>query len=156
LTRQLTGADAINFGLGVTGQTGIYIHTATGFATRWVDDFKSASVGAPGTNAAAHNKGNFPAEPLIELIGPMTTPEVSNITNGQIMRFTGDILQGEKFFIDVASRTVTDQDGESRMNQVDLASDWIELEPGDNSLRVSTNNPGLSTSMSVLWRDSYL
>jgi hypothetical protein len=156
LTRQLTGTDSTNFGINVTGQNGIYLHTANGFATRWVDDFKTSSIGGPGTNALCNNTGNFPAEPLIELIGPMTTPEVINLRNNQIMRFTGDILQGERFFIDVASRRVVDQDNESRMSQIDLASDWIELEPGANELRVSTTTPGLTTAMSVSWRQSWL
>jgi hypothetical protein len=156
LTRELTGTNSSTFGLGVLGQIGIYLATPTGWATRWVDDFKSASVGAPGTNALVVNKGNFPAEPLIELIGPMTAPEVTNITNSQTMRFTGNILQGERFFIDVASRTVVDQDNTSRMSQVALASDWIELEPGENQLRVSTTNPGFTTSMSVSWRSSWI
>jgi hypothetical protein len=156
LTRQLTGVDNTNFGNGITGQNGIYLHTANGFATRWVDDFKTNSVGGSGTNALCHNTGNFPAEPLIELTGPMTTPEITNLRNNQVMRFTGDILQGEKFFIDVASRSVVDQDNESRMSQLGLASDWIELEPGMNELQVSLNTPSLSTAMSVSWRNSWL
>jgi hypothetical protein len=156
LTRQLSGADNTNFGINVTGQNGIYLNTGAGYATRWVDDFKTSSVGGPGTNALCNNTGNFPAEPLIELVGPMTAPEVINLRNNQIMRFTGNILQGERFFIDVASRQVLDQDNESRMSQLGLASDWIELEPGMNELRVSTSTPGLSTAMSVSWRSSWL
>jgi hypothetical protein len=152
----LSGADATNYGANASGRVGIYLDTPTGWATRWVDDFRVASIAGPGTDAVANNQGNFRAEPLITLTGPMSAPEILNMRNGQIMRMTGNILQGEVIYINVATRSITDQSGATRMSQLDLASDWIELEPGENQLRVSTPTPGLTTAMTIAWRDSFL
>lgn len=67
------------------------------------------------------NKGNFESEPYIEIVGPMTAPQIINELNGNAIKFTGNIPAGETW--------VYDQSGPKLYRKSDLADRWSFVDP---------------------------
>lgn len=133
-TYLLAGADATKYGSGVVGDVGIVVEDFD--RQDWkIDDYVQETLDASALVVATLvNEGNFPAEPVFQLAGPMTDPALINETTGQTMSFTGTIPAGETWVIDTPNRTIYNNDPTpvSKFEFLDVTSDWIELDPGTN------------------------
>lgn len=107
------------------------------------------------------NKGNFDAELLVKLVGPLTDPIVS-VTRAdakvQTFRINGVIPAGETWEIDTSRHLFVDQSNNPRWTMVDVTSDWLELAPGpeNNVLTISATGTTSVSAMSAWWRHTYM
>lgn len=156
LTFTLTGADATKFGAGVKGGNGLRI---TAPSTGWTYDnvyVESVSI----TNQVAFtvtNEGNAPALPRIKIFGPLSAAS----TGGNAISLLNDadpsalikinaktastlaIADGNYIEIDTDKRTLKEYDSSGSLisnsfNQLDVASNWLKLMPGQNPIEVVT------------------
>jgi hypothetical protein len=94
------------------------------------------------------NKGNFDAEPEIEITGPISTLTLINEANDDWMRLTGAVPGGETWVINTASRRMyRKSDNAGRFQYLDVNSDWMTLEPGINNIRVTAT--GLTAASKI-------
>ena len=85
------------------------------------------------------NEGNFSAQPLIELTGPFSSLTLTNEdNNNQMMRLVASIPAGETWVIDIEGRRMyRKSDNANRFMYLDVNSDWMELAPEKNHIRVT-------------------
>lgn len=156
----LTGADATKFGTGVTGRTGFAIQPV---AVGWsYDDFTSEAIAFSNVVAfTAINQGNMPAQPTIRLYGPLTAAAtagnaaqikstwidpagIQQIRTMLINARAGTTLaipSGNYIEINTDQRTLKEYDSggvfvRNAYDQLDFASDWIELPRGSNTIEL--------------------
>lgn len=111
------------------------------------------SAGAGGS-AIATNDGNEAAKPMITLAGPLTNPIITNQTTGESIQLTLTIAAGTEVVIDMAERTVI-QGGET--SQLAYKSgDWWVIEPGDNTLRLTTSVSGEAGNAVIEFRHAWV
>jgi Phage tail protein len=106
-----------------------------------------------------NNKGTMRTPPTITIYGPATAIEVHNHTTGEyIVLASGYALTGaQSLVIDVASRTVTREDGSNQFSQVQFASTaWWEAVPGLNTIAFHATGTTGATSMIVRWQDAWV
>lgn len=102
----------------------------------------------------ATNAGNFGTRPVWEIDGPLTNIDLENVTANKTVSIGIDLLSGETLTVDFQERTVL-LGTASRYNLVTSgASDWWELAPGDNDLRLGADSG--SGSATVTWRSAWL
>lgn len=104
----------------------------------------------------ALNNGNYPAAPLITLIGPMTNPAVTNLHSGEVLSFTGSIPVNRKWFIDVGAKTLLDLDGNSMFYRMDVASQFFSMYRGMNEIMLSATGMTTASSVTLEYRDSWM
>lgn len=94
------------------------------------------------------NNGIFEAQPIFELIGPMTSPEIHIAETDEALVFKENtmIQAGEIWMVDIREGTIIDSNGESRFGRLDPTSDWPELIEGENHLRFNGNSMSPSIS----------
>ena len=92
-----------------------------------------------------NNDGTFPAPFTLEVSGAVSNLRVENVTTGETLRFTGTPSAGETLVVESFSRQVT-INGASRYSWLDPGSQWFDLLPGPNQLRVaSSSGAGVGT-----------
>ncbi len=104
------------------------------------------------------NQGNAEALPdPITIIGPVTNPEVVNVTAGKtIVKLTGTIASGVTYTISVKNHTVY-EGSTNRYSTVDfLASNWNGLIKGNNVIELRGSGGGAATRLSLSYRDSWV
>src|SRR4051794_27465818 len=119
--------------------------------------FSSASFN--GIVFSPTNNGNFPSLPSIELTGPIGSGlTIQNESNGDWVSLTTAIPAGEKWIIDGLSRRMyRDSDGQNRFRYLDVNSDWMELLPYRNNIRVTATGLTSGTSqLSFLHHHTYM
>jgi phage-related protein len=104
------------------------------------------------------NLGNTNAQPRFQIIGPITNPSITNTTTGKTMSFTVTIAAGQTWTIDVERRSIVDQTGVNQFSKLDVASDWVELAPGSNTIQLSgSGTPTAGTTRFLIFnRDVWL
>lgn len=117
--------------------------------------------GGPSTSNViqAVNSGTFSAPCVIRFNGPVTNPQVENITAGKSLKLTADggitIASGDFLEIDTDARTILLGGTASRYSKLSSDSSWFDLAPGLNELRFIGSTAG-SPSMQVTWRSAWL
>lgn len=109
----------------------------------------------PGAGLTAYNAGNFPSRPIFVLNGPLPFPTIKNNTTGAQMALNRDIGVGQSLTIDVASRTVIDENGFNAFATWVKGNNWVELGEGYNDLTVTVQTFQGGT-IDVYWFDTYL
>ena len=93
------------------------------------------------------NEGNFDAQPIIELTGPITNLSINNENNGDWLALTGPVPAGERWILDIeAHRMYRQSDEANRFMYLNVNSDWMELTPGKNSIRLTASALTAGTS----------
>lgn len=106
--------------------------------------------------ASIENHGNFPAQPIITLDGgPITTPTIRNETTGDQIIFSGNVAASERITIDIANHRLVDANGVNVFKRLSIASDWLEIVPGQNVISVSSPNPS-NASATFTYRHTYM
>lgn len=86
----------------------------------------------------ATNDGNFEAPWVVEFEGPVTNPRIEHVATGQTLRFVGSVGGGQTLRVDSLARTVT-LDGASRYSWLTPGSQWFDLVPGANEVRLAAS-----------------
>lgn len=102
------------------------------------------------------NIGNYATGPVINLVGPMTNPIISNAANGETMTITGTIAAANTWTLDIENRRFYDQTGANKFSTLNIASDWLRLEPGENDLTVVFTGGTAATTTNIQFRDSWI
>jgi hypothetical protein len=108
-----------------------------------------------GSTVSAPNAGDSPAYPVMTLAGPLTNPYVQNLTTGAYMSLTLAIAAGQSVVVDMANRTVILGGFTNRISAKAAGSTFWSLQPGANTLRLTTSVSGEGGSASVSYRDAY-
>ena len=107
--------------------------------------------------ADAINDGDQPAYPLsITVVGPVSTPKVTNVATGEYIEVARTIGAGETLLIvyDKDTLTVTHQ-GVSVLNLVSATSTYFKLRPGSNPIMLSGSSISDGAYAVVSFRDAY-
>lgn len=104
----------------------------------------------------AINNGNYPAAPVITLIGPMTNPALTNLHTGEVLSFTGAIPAGRRWIIDVGAKTLLDIDGNSMFYRMDVASQFFSMYRGMNEITLSATGLTSASMVTLEYRDSWM
>lgn len=110
------------------------------------------------TAFTVNNNGNFPAQPIFRITGPLnaatnggpaarlknanTASQQQIIVNAK-SGTTVALAAGRSLEIDIANRTMKEYDAagvyvSNDFSQLDTTSDWIELQPGQNPIEMQT------------------
>jgi hypothetical protein len=116
----------------------------------------SVTSGSSPHQFALTNIGNYATGPVINLVGPMTNPVLSNAANGEVITITGVIGAGQTWTLDIENRRFFDQTGANKFSTFNIASDWLRLEPGDNDLTVTFTGGTGATTTNIQFRDSWI
>lgn len=105
------------------------------------------------------NQGDAPAWPRLLLHGELVNPVVWNVSTGQRLALHTTIFDGETVTLDGRARTaaVDGPSGGNRYHTIDRSvSDWWQLHPGDNLIRLLADGAGPNGHATVVWNDAYL
>ncbi len=96
------------------------------------------------------NLGNIETQPIISLYGALDDVAWTNIPeNGATQRFalktSVSILGSQVYLVDVKTPSVTREDGTNKFQDLDISSDWTPLGPGDNVIRLKSDESVGST-----------
>lgn len=127
-----------------------------------VDDEYDISMLGSGTTFDAiafspHNFGNYTAQPIYTLTGPMTTFALINETNNQMFSLNQAIPSGEKWILDTRNKRFYEMlTGANKFGAFTDFSQRVVFNKGINNIRVTAT--GLSSLSSVEYRfnHSYL
>jgi hypothetical protein len=147
---------ALNFGLTGGG---------TGWGIPWVIAWTIGSS-ALDQRVAVTYTGRHKTYPIIRIIGPITSPKITNETTGDVIFFDGiTIAAGDYYEIDCryGYKTVTDSGGTDRTGQLTDDSDMdtfrIETAPiatgGINSIRVEGSSVNTATQVYMTYYNRY-
>lgn len=107
----------------------------------------------------ATNVGTFPAPCVIRFNGPVTNPQIENVTQGKSLKLTADgglvLGVGEFVELDTNTRTILLGGTSSRYSKLSSDSRWFDLAPGINELRFTGSTSG-SPTMQVTYRSAWL
>lgn len=157
----LSTADHTKFGE-VVGEGGVFMYQQTNWQNGWVDDFEVRPTVLSGTVVSSPvNFGNFRAQPIIRIGGGLTNPRLLNNANGEQIKLIGSIQSNEWIDIDIEGRKITLFSptyplGINRFSLLDMTSDWMEFEPGDNYLELYADSSWVSPYVNVYFRDTWM
>lgn len=104
------------------------------------------------------NLGNFEAQPLLELTGPMTTPILLNEQTNDIIKFNSSIPSGEVWVIDMSGpRVYRKSDRVNRFNYVDGISTDLLVDPeAPNPIHLITSGLTVDSRVSFWTQNTYM
>jgi hypothetical protein len=119
-------------------------------------DFGSDPLGAVG-QADLENTGDAPASPLFRIDGPITNPTILNNTTGERIDLTFTLGAGEFLLVDAADRSIKLGGTVDRYSAFNFdTSDWWELQPGSNDVRILAASYSAPAALTVYWRNSFI
>lgn len=152
----LAGTVKDKFGAAVKGEVGIYWQSPTPL-TSSVDDFIVTFTAFDDIAFESYNEGDFDAQPMIELDGPMTNPIITNEANDTSTIINGVIPDGETWVIDPANKTmVRRSDKANRFNYLDTDSEWLTLVPENNNIRLTASGLGANSNFALYHHHTYI
>ncbi len=99
------------------------------------------------------NAGSMITPPLLEFIGPLTNPRLTQTDLSQVFKIDTTIASGHSVIVDIAANTMV-LDGSTNYNQYfDGGNIWWQLLAGTNHLNLSADSG--SGKCNVKWRDAY-
>ena len=104
------------------------------------------------------NEGNFYAQPEIEITGPTATNlTLYNESTKKTLRLVAAVPDSETWTIDIANRRMYRRsDMANRFMYLDVNSDWMELTPGRNQIRVTATGLTTASRVALFYRDTYM
>ena len=101
------------------------------------------------------NEGNFESLPVFRIDGPVVNPEIENVTTGETLSMTIEIGASDYLEIDTSEPSVLLNGTASRFPNVDTASTFPTLAPGDNELRFRASTDTAAT-LEIDWRSAWI
>lgn len=91
---------------------------------------------------SVQNDGNFGSRPIVTFHGDLIGLSLENITAGKTFRMQDgyELAADETLVVDFDARTVLLDGTASRYGDVDSSSQWWELAPGENQLRLGAHS----------------
>ena len=139
----------------------ITLRASKGVFLSYLRHFAQISIDAASVAFVIHNAGDYKARPIYEFIGPFDTG--ARLTNNssengpEMIQFTAAVPPGDAWSIDIAKRTMVDQAGANMFPNLDVASDWLKLETGDNNMQFDSTGYTVGQSLlNVYWYDTYI
>jgi hypothetical protein len=124
--------------------------------------FQQTTIDALTGTGIVSNLGNAPTWPYLVIRGPITNPYAMNYTTGEKIQFSYTVDAGATVTIDTLNRTVlldnpvTDVH-DSIYSGVDFFNtNWWQIQPGDNDIRLGATSYGSGASLTVQWRDAWM
>ena len=108
-----------------------------------------------GGSVIVTNNGSTPNLPTIVLTGPLTTPRLLNATTGFSMALNMTLIAGDVVTIDMANRTIIQGTSTNRMSTKSSDSEFWWLDPGNNTIILTTGSSGDTGTATVQFRDSF-
>lgn len=118
-----------------------------------------SSDGEPIPNAnpfSIENVGNFSTYPVIRIHGPVSTPSVINVANGQVINLDTTIDSDDYYEIDTSKRTVIDSFGTNRFAQITSDSDWMVLESGSNLILIGGTSTDSNSRVEIIYNHTWI
>ncbi len=109
--------------------------------------------------ATLTNDGDVDAYPVWTLTGPFNGATLVNVTTGERLGVSSQLLAGETLTVDTTPgvTSIVDQDGVSRFAEITTDRDFWTLPPGDTEVRIEMAELDVAASdASVTWRVRYL
>jgi len=107
------------------------------------------------------NNGDVASSVLITINGPATNPTIENETTGEKIDITKAIVVGEKIVIDTDVNTPfvkyieTDGTESVLFNAVDIDSEFFQLQPGSNVIKLLDTEDLTGSTFIFSWFDKY-
>jgi hypothetical protein len=106
------------------------------------------------------NMGNFDAQPIITLHGPLTRSgsriRLSCIELGLELDYQADIAPGHYVVFDTAKRTAVDDTGAEVFTNFTFASDMMRFAPGYSTIELEAHGYGTGSYIDLVWRDTWM
>jgi ABC-type uncharacterized transport system permease subunit len=103
-----------------------------------------------------NNTGNVAVYPAITINGSATNPIITNTTSGEFIQLDSLTAPvGSEIIINPRVPSVT-LNGGNIFTKVNSASTWWKLNPGNNSLKLTTSDAADTAVATVEWRSGYL
>ena len=153
----LTGPAAAKLGAGVKGRVGLVVSNMIPSAS--IDDYAVTQSSFSDTAILVNNDGNFRAQPVIELVGPLTNVVLTNEANDEVISLVAGttIPQGETWVLDIEKRRMyRASDLANRFQYLDVNSDWMELEPGENPITMAATGMATASKVNVDFRHTVM
>lgn len=114
---------------------------------------------SPSQEAQISNVGNFFAEPIIRLTGPLNSIGFNiSYPDGEqeyfALKSSVIIGAGQYYQIDIARNSIVDQTGANKFPDLDFDSDWIHLHPGTTT--ITNDSTSGSGTISFTYRDTWI
>lgn len=117
------------------------------------------SFGAVTYNGQAliENVGTSDSPPVVKIYGAGVNPTLTNVTTGQQIALTYTLGVGEYLEVDFASRRILLNGETNRYSAYNFASsEWWELAPGVNDIRLAYFSYTPGAKMEILYRSAWL
>jgi len=150
----------------ITMETSIeYLVSNTGW-TLYLDELslRHTNILSETGHINIENLGNYNTSPIIIIGGEMENITVINESAPEPfnnIKFKPSIVinEGDVYIIDVDKRTIVDQNGVNKINELDMTSGWLKLYNGPNTITLSPSTIfGSSTEsqISFEWKDAWI
>ena len=114
--------------------------------------FGSVSTGG---EQVLNNAGTFETSPVFVITGPVTNPKLTNTTTDKVWEYSGTISSGDYLVVDMGVRSVLLNGTASRYSNLTAASEFWDLEPGNNSVQYRASAYTASTATAT-WRSAWV
>lgn len=129
---------------------------AGGFASPLTSPLTSDAVNIGALNVT--NLGTIPAWPVFTITGPCVNPSILNVTTGEGLYLTTELVAGETLTLDSDPRRRTIK-ADGQVNRYGALhwgrSTWPSLVPGTNDLRIGFDIQSAPAGITVAWRDAW-
>jgi hypothetical protein len=112
--------------------------------------------GSAATTTAVTNNGWATTYPVITLTGPINSPTLGNLTQGNYITNSGNYTNTDTIVIDLDSKLIT-LNGATARNLITGGSNWFSAPPGTNQFYLTgTGTLSGTTTATVTWRSAYI
>jgi hypothetical protein len=117
------------------------------------------STTSPGTTSIT-NSGSFESSPRVRITGAVDNFSLTNSANSKVLKLTSTAIVGSTTYYeaDILNRTLKDSVGVSKFGELDATSDWLTIDPDENSLSLNIETTATSTGgkVDVFYRNAWL
>ncbi len=103
----------------------------------------------------ATNDGTWTTLPVVTINGPITNPELVNLTTGESLVLAITLGPTDSLVLDFVARTITLNGTASRYSALQIGSVWWELQPGANALELIGSGFAAGTVATVVFQSAW-
>lgn len=113
--------------------------------------FNLTFLSSGASSVTINNAGNLNVYPTLVMAGDLTNPVISNETTGEFFSLTYSLETAGTINADMKNRTVLRGSGLNLAQYVDDGAKWIFLQPGQNEISLSTDDPADTGTLEIRW-----
>lgn len=103
------------------------------------------------------NEGDGPARVRLKVEGPIVNPVIRNETTGQELRLIYTLGAAEYLLLDSSDHSILLDGTSTRYGALDFEdSEWWDLDPGSNDIRLFSTSYSNPAALTVYWRSTWL